>query len=389
MSYRTKLGAVPIASPGWTAGQNQDTTLIDCDVHHNIKQPRDLLPYLPKLYQEHLIDQGLLMPSTGYFNVPFRAVRPDLHDHNNKDVYDLRDFCYDYQMLKIEHLDRWNIDCALLTGPPKLLSVSLLPDPDFAAALCRAFNDWTLEQWNKRDHRLATAILVSASDPAQAALEVQRLGTREEVVAIILSTGSIMPYGNRFYHPLWEACENYGLSVVVHTGGAGAGTAAPPSAAGYPTYYMEERMNRPAQASAHAASLICEGVFEKFPKLKFAFIEVQQHWAIGLMWHMDADWKSLREQTPWLKKLPSQYFREHIRVGSQPLHEPEKPIQLVQMLEDIHADETLIYCSDFPHFDWDDPVSTFPELPKQLHKRIFCENAKELFKLKLFDSSDG
>ena len=40
------------------------------------------------------------------------------------------------------------------------------------------------------------------------------------------------------------------------------------------------------------------------------------------MWHMDADWKALGDQTPWLKRLPSEYFREHIRVGTQPMHEP-------------------------------------------------------------------
>lgn len=43
-----------------------------------------------------------------------------------------------------------------------------------------------------------------------------------------------------------------------------------------------------------------------------------------------------------------------------------------QMLEMLHADETLIYCSDFPHFDWNDPVTTFPKLPADLHQRILA-----------------
>ena len=380
MSYATKVGAAPVTAPGWTAKPKQDIAVVDCDVHHNLRQPHDLLPHLPRVYREHLLDQGLLLPSAGYFNIPLRAVRTDLQDPDTQ-AYDRRDFCNHYELLRVEHLDRWNVDCALLTGPPRLYSVAGLPDPDFAAAVCRAFNDWTIEHWISRDSRLVMGLLVSASDPAQAAREVARLGHRREVVAVILPTGARMPYGNRYYHPLWEACEAHDLAVVIHTGSAGAGTAAPPTAAGYPTYYMEERMGRPAQASAHAASLICEGVFEKFPRLRCAFIEVQQHWAIGLMWHMDADWKSLRDQTPWLKRLPSEYFRGHIRVGSQPLQEPERPEQLLQMLDDLHADETLIYCSDFPHFDWDDPATTFPKLPEHLHRRIFADNACELLGL--------
>ena len=154
-----------------------------------------------------------------------------------------------------------------------------------------------------------------------------------------------------------------------------------PTPVGYPTYYIESRMSRPYAASAHAAPLICEGVFEKFPDLKFALIEAQQLWAVSVMWHLDTDWKALRDQTPWLKRLPSEYFRDHIRVGSQPMHEPEKPEQMHHMLDMLHADETLIYCSDFPHFDWNDPVTVFPKLSNNLYHRIFAGNALDMLRL--------
>ena len=193
--------------------------------------------------------------------------------------------------------------------------------------------------------------------------------------------GTSMPFGNRFYHPIWEACEQHGLPVVAHIGGGGGATRTTPTPVGYPTYYMESRMSRPTVASAHATSLICEGVFEKFPDFKFALIEVQQLWAVSVMWHLDTDWKAIRDQTPWLKRLPSEYFREHIRIGSQPMHEPEKPEQMYQMLEMLHADETLIFCSDFPHFDWNDPVTTFPKLDEDLHHRIFAGNALDMLRI--------
>ena len=78
-------------------------------------------------------------------------------------------------------------------------------------------------------------------------------------------------------------------------------------------------MARPQIAMAHTTSLICEGVFEKFPNFKFLFIEHDVFWVPGLMWHMDGDWKGLRDYTPWVKKLPSEYLRQHIRFGSQPM----------------------------------------------------------------------
>jgi predicted TIM-barrel fold metal-dependent hydrolase len=72
---------------------------------------------------------------------------------------------------------------------------------------------------------------------------------------------------------------------------------------------------------------------------------------------------------------------DHIRVGSQPMLEPEDKPQFFMMLEAMHAERTLVYSSDWPHWDWDDPATTFPRLPEELHQRVFAENARELFDL--------
>ena len=76
----TMLGARPVTAPGWTGQPKSDLALIDCDVHHGFKKPDDLFPYLPRVYRERVIDQGMLLPGSGYFNVPKRAARTDLTD---------------------------------------------------------------------------------------------------------------------------------------------------------------------------------------------------------------------------------------------------------------------------------------------------------------------
>jgi uncharacterized protein len=374
-------GARPITAPGWSGGPRLDVGLVDCDIHQTIAKQDDLFPYLPRVYREQVIEQGMRMPGSGYFNVAQNAARTDLAENCDALAkHDGRQLGNTYEALREQHLDLWNVDYGLLTGATTY-GASVLPDPDFAAALCRAFNDWTMEEWVARDERLIVALAVSTTDTKLAIDEIERLGQHPKVKAIVLPTGNRMPYGNRHYHPIWEACERHGLAVVVHPGNEGAGMAGPPTGVGYPTYYIETRMARPQMAMAHAVSLIAEGVFEKYPRLKFLFDEVDQFWAAGLMWHMDADWKSLRDQTPWVKRLPSEYFRGHIRVGSQPMLEPKNPEQFFCMLDAMHADETLIYCSDWPHWDWDDPATTFPKLPERLHRRVFAENARELFGL--------
>jgi len=372
-----QVGARPITAPGWTGQPRTDLTLFDCDVHQSIEKPEDLFPYLPRVYREQIVEQGLRMPGSGYFNVARNAARTDLAEGCDAS-FDGRQRGNDFDALREQHLDLWHVDHALLTGS-SVYGASILPDPDFAAAVCRAFNDWTAEHWLAKDDRFLAALAVATSDPHLAVAEIERMADHPQVKAIMLPTGSRMPYGNRFYHPIWEACERHGLVVGIHPGSEGAGMAGSPTGVGYPTYYIETRMARPQMAMAHAVSFIAEGVFEKYPRLKVLIDECDQFWAVGLMWHMDADWKSLRDQTPWVKRLPSEYFREHIRIGSQPLLEPENDEQFFCMLDALHAEETLVYSSDWPHWDWDDPATTFPKLPERLHRRVFCENAREMF----------
>jgi predicted TIM-barrel fold metal-dependent hydrolase len=376
-------GGRPVTAPGWTGQPRTDLALFDCDIHHKTNRPDELFPYLPRVYREQITDYGGRALGNGYITIPQNAGRTDLVEGCDpaSGAFKYTDIGHLYEHFKEAHLDVWNVDKALLTGG-NTYGASITPDADYGAAMCRAFNDWTMEHWAAKDpERLLVAIGVTTRDPQRAVEEIDRLGDHPQVKAIVLPTGNIAPYGSRYYHPIWRACEERGLVVVIHPGNEGSGMAGAPTAVGYPSYYIENRMARPQMGMAHVVSLIAEGVFELFPRLKVLVNECDQFWAVGLMWHMDADWKSLREQTPWVKRLPSEYFRQHVRVGSQPMLEPETAEQFWGMLDALHADETLVYCSDWPHFDWDDPATTFPRLPERLHRRVFSQNARDLFGL--------
>ncbi len=71
-----------------------------------------------------------------------------------------------------------------------------------------------------------------------------------------------------------------------------------------------------------------------------------------------------------------------MRFTSQPLEEPEKDEYLTQILEMVHADRTILFSTDYPHWDTDYPQTTFQRLPENLKQRIFYDNAAELFGLK-------
>jgi predicted TIM-barrel fold metal-dependent hydrolase len=349
------------------------TRIIDCDVHHSFPDSSVLFPYLPRHYTEYIKDFGDMMPGIGYTNMPGKGARHDLWVDSETNPATVPEVCIQ------KHVNHYDIDLAVLTGGP--YAAAAHPDADYAAAFCRAFNDWTQEHWLAKDARLRGSIHIAPQDPALAVAEIERLGERPDYVQVLMPAGARLPFGNRFYHPIYAACAERGLPVCVHFGAEGAGITAPPTAAGYPSYYLEMRMARPQIAMAHVVSLICEGVFEKYPALRFLFIEHDFFWVPGLLWHMDGDWKSVRDYTPWVKQLPSEYVRQHVRFGSQPLPNLPSKEDLAKLLEWVRADEVLVFASDYPHWDWDEPSTFLAGFDPALRQRVFYETARELYGL--------
>ena len=99
------------------------------------------------------------------------------------------------------------------------------------------------------------------------------------------------------------------------------------------------------------------------------------------MWRLDAEWKSLRSEVPWLTEPPSSYLRGHVRFSSQPIERPDNTKHLLSMLEMLDAEHLLMFASDYPHWDFDSPTHAFPKLPEDLHRRIFTENARAWYRL--------
>lgn len=100
------------------------------------------------------------------------------------------------------------------------------------------------------------------------------------------------------------------------------------------------------------------------------------------MWRIDKEWKGLRHNTPWVKRPPSEYMREHIRLTTQPIDGPSEPRYLRQIIEQMDSDEMLMFASDYPHWQYDTPTEALPvQLEEDLLKKILSENAREWYRL--------
>ena len=83
-----------------------------------------------------------------------------------------------------------------------------------------------------------------------------------------------------------------------------------------------------------------------------------------------------------LTRLPSEIIREHFRLSSQPMEEPEDPKQFLPLLEMLGSDDMLLFATDYPHWDFDAPDQAFPvRLPAALERKIMSENARAVYRL--------
>src|SRR5207247_1901075 len=100
-------------------------------------------------------------------------------------------------------------------------------------------------------------------------------------------------------------------------------------------------------------------------------------WLPGVIWRLDKIWKSLRDEVPWVKHLPSEYVFEHIRLTTQPFVELKKE-HLLAFCEMIQADRTLLFSTDYPHWDFDNPLRALSGLPKATLDRVRAQTAIDL-----------
>jgi predicted TIM-barrel fold metal-dependent hydrolase len=343
-------------------------SIIDADVHNSIS---DLSPYLPEVWRDRWKKYGKGVGKI-HFDNPRGVTRHDATPPDGGAP------ASDPVFLIADHLDRHAIDYAILTGPGVL---SLGPDPDYSNAICRAYNDYMIDRWLPVSARFKGSVLINPDDPPAAVAEIRRVGVHSDMVQVLMSGTSRAPYGQRQYHPIYEAASELGLPIAMHPGTEGSGLAWPPTPVGYPTRYMEWHNILPLTYMAQVNSFVCEGVFERFPSLKGVVIEGGVAWLAHLMWRMDKNFKALRDTAPWLTRLPSDYVKDHIRLTTQPIEEPENPDHFAQVLDMISAERTLMFSSDYPHWDADNPTLMFRRVESSLRERIFARTAADIYRI--------
>lgn len=358
----TQVASRPLVS----SGTSNKLTIIDTDVHERADL-HALVPYLAPIWRKYITDFGWQPDRV----LPYAQFAAGGLDRLDAKLPDGRPGGSDYDLLRRQLLDEYDIDHAILTG--WLDASALHPGwPEFKTALMSAYNEWQIEEWLQRDERLLGSVHVNAHDPVGAAREIDRVGTHSRMVQAILYIAD-KPFGDPYYHPIYEAAARNNLSMGFHH------SENAPTALGFHRYFIEWHTLVPQIFMSTVVSLIFNGVFDKYPDLKVFMIEGGFSYVPHLMSRADQQYKELRSEVPWVKRMPSDIIRDNVRFATQPTE--EMSLEGLQRLIDwCGSDELFCFSTDYPHWDFDSPLEALPQgMPDDLRRKIFHQNAKNSY----------
>jgi predicted TIM-barrel fold metal-dependent hydrolase len=275
----------------------------------------------------------------------------------------------------LDVLDRERIDQTVIY-PTAGLAEGFIQDADWAIAVCRAYNNMLADRYVKLSKRLGAVGLLPSQDIQEAAKELRRCVTVLKMVGgVVAPVGFPRPLGDSYFDPLYEEAQKLNVPVGIH--------GAPSRGLGFDFFrsLIEARaLSHPFAQMIHVTSLVLEGVFERFPRLRIASLEAGCEWIPFLMDRLDMEYGNRMHQAPLLKKKPSEYMKGGQLYFHAELWEKMLPYAIERIGEDL-----ILYASDYPHeADLADAIREFEareDLADSAKKKILSTNGKRFYNL--------
>ena len=251
-----------------------------------------------------------------------------------------------------EFLEDVGIESTVLY-PSAGLAFGNVVDVDWAIALAQAYNDWLHQAYVQRNPRFKGIALLPLQDTDAAIAELRR------VVSELGFVGGMLPsngaglgnhLGSKKYWPIYEEANQLGCALAVHGGN-------------HDNYgFNDYNRYAPAHALGHPfgqliqfGGMVFNGVFDRFPNVRFGFMEGGIGWLLMALERFDRSHETHmqlnpRDEFPGPKadEKVSDYIRRHVDAGRIYIGcEGEEPTiaTAIQLL----GNKPFVFSSDFPH----------------------------------------
>lgn len=351
------------------------TPIVDADIHPVVTADR-LAAALPEPWRRRLHRFGLrgAPPPAVYPRVRHGGMRRDAHPDAAGGP--ARPPGSDLDLMRSQLLDPYDVVAGVLI--PMQGHTAGAEEPAFAAALCRAYNDVLVTDWLDPEPRLRASICIPHESPAEAVAEIERRAADPRFVQVLFPSGTFLPWSDPKYRPIYAAAAAHGLPVAIHLGGTEGHRGD-----GWPSFYLEQHAWYGNAVAVALTGLVAGGVLDAVPDLQLVLVEGGVSWLPSLLWGLDDAWELCRDDVPWLTRPPSEIVRERVWFTTQPIDEPPVPAHLATTWEQTGMTDRILFSSDYPHWDFDDPITALRVLPAALRRPMAAANAARLYGLTL------
>jgi predicted TIM-barrel fold metal-dependent hydrolase len=277
----------------------------------------------------------------------------------------------------LHSMDQMAIDYSILFPTP-MLTLGVHPQPEIEVELGRAYNRWLVRDVLVASPRIRTMAYLPLSDPEASVAFIDEFADAPGVVGFMVTAVRHQPIHENRFMKVFAALDERSAPLAFHSG---------PNWSERPF----EQLNRflsahalgfPFYAMLQMTNLVVNGIPERFPDVRFVFMEAGQAWVPFLIARLDGEYRMRSSEAPLLRRLPSAYIRDMF-FTTQPFEQLDSADHLRAVLETMAADTQLLYSSDYPHQDFDLPtlIWDLPFLTVEAKRNILGGNAMRLFGL--------
>lgn len=232
-----------------------------------------------------------------------------------------------FNRVRLEHMDREGIDVQVIYGSLTLTLASLI-DAELSVALCRAYNDYIHDDCDPYRTRLVPVGVLPLQDIPAAIQEMRRCVDRLGMPAVSISPNLPIPHpdapeafpriraprhlSDPSFFPLYEAAEELGVSIGIH--GTPGSYLCGGSSDQLDTFALVHVFGHRCQQQMALAKLVMDGVMERFPRLRFGFLEAGCGWLPDLIHALHEHWeKRVRDFDPSYRPPQVKFALEVLR----------------------------------------------------------------------------
>jgi hypothetical protein len=264
--------------------------------------------------------------------------------------------------------------------PTPMLHLGMHPDPQIETALSWAYTRWLTEEILPHDDRIMTLVYLPFTDADASLRAVETFGSRPGVVGFMVTGARYKAVHDNAYMKVYRAIEERDLPIAFH-------------ASSYPHERMFEGMNKFLSAHAlgftfynmvHLTNCVINGLPERFPNLKWIWMESGLAWIPFMMQRLDNEYTMRTSEAPLLTMKPSDYMRRNFYYTTQPIENGDLEA-LEHTMKMVNAESQLLFASDYPHWDFNLPSTIYdlPFLSMTAKRNILGETARRIFHLEV------